>query len=124
MNESGMFQKADNFLDYVIVGAGLYLIYCALSMKITSRIPKSLVSRNIDTDNAPHRDEYISNMFLPSIVLGLILMLCGLSTWALPAMGVAVPEKTPMITSLVAMSLVILFGIFSMNMQKKYLQKD
>ena len=124
MNETGMFQHADNFLDYVIVGAGLYLIYGALSMKITSRIPKSLVSRNIDIENAPRKDDYISNMFLPSIVLGLILVLCGLTTWVLPAAGIAVPEKTPMITSLIAMALVILFGIFSMNMQKKYLQKD
>ena len=121
MNELGMFEKADNFLDYVIIGAGIYLIYGALSMKIASKIPKSLVSRGIDTENAPHKDEYISNMFLPSLVLGFILILCGVSTWALPAMGVMLPEKTPVVTSLVAMALVILFGIFSMNMQKKYL---
>ncbi len=124
MNETGMFSQADNFLDYVIVGAGLYLIYGALSMKIASRIPRSLVSRNIDIENAPHKEEYINNMFLPSIVLGLILILCGLSAWAFPAMGIIVPEKTPMATSLIAMCLVILFGIFSMNMQKKYLQKN
>ncbi len=118
-----MFEKADSFLDYVIIGAGVYLIYGGLLMKLAGRIPKSLISRNIDPENATDKDAYISNMYLPCIVLGLIMILCGTSTWILPALGIMLPEKTTMVTSLIAMTIVILFGIFSMNMQKKYLVK-
>ena len=123
MNETGMFEKADSFLDYVILGAGIYLIYGGLLMKLAGKIPKSLISRNIDPENAPDREAYINSMYLPCIVLGLIMILCGTSTWILPMTGIVLPEKTTMITSLVAMTVVILFGIFSMNMQKKYLSK-
>ncbi len=121
MDESAMFGKADSFLDYVILGAGIYLIYAGIIMKAAGRIPKSLISKNVDVDNAPNKEEYISNMFLPCIVLGFIMVLCGASTWVLPALGIALPEKMTMITSLISMTIVILFGIFSMNMQKKYL---
>ena len=123
MDESAMFGKADSFLDYVIIGAGLYLIYAGIIMKTAGRIPKSLISRNIDVENAPDKDEYINNMFLPCIVLGIIMTVCGASTWILPALGIVLPVKTTMVTSLISMTIVILFGIFSMNMQKKYLAK-
>lgn len=123
MDESAMFGKADSFLDYVILGAGVYLIYAGIIMKTAGRIPKSLISKNVDLDNAPDKDEYINNMFLPCIVLGLIMLLCGASTWILPALGIELPEKMTMITSLISMTIVILFGVFSMNMQKKYLLK-
>ena len=123
MDESSMFGKADSFLDYVIIGAGIYLIYAGVIMKVAGRIPKSLISRNIDIENAPNKEEYINNMFLPCIVLGIIMAACGASTWILPALGIILPEKTTMVTSLISMAIVILFGIFSMNMQKKYLSK-
>ncbi|MBR5376083.1 MAG: hypothetical protein IK139_02275 [Lachnospiraceae bacterium] len=123
MDESSMFGKADSFLDYVIIGAGIYLIYAGVIMKVAGRIPKSLISRNIDVENAPNKDEYINNMFLPCIVLGIIMAACGASTWILPGLGIILPEKTTMVTSLISMAIVILFGIFSMNMQKKYLSK-
>ena len=123
MNESAMFDRADSFLDYVILGAGVYLIYAGIIMKVAGRIPKSLISKNVDIENAPNKEEYINNMFLPCIVLGFIMLLCGASTWILPALGIAIPEKMTMITSLISMTIVILFGVFSMNMQKKYLIK-
>ena len=64
MDESSMFGKADSFLDYVIIGAGIYLIYAGVIMKVAGRIPKSLISRNIDVENAPNKDEYINNALI------------------------------------------------------------
>ncbi len=123
MNELSMFNSADGFLDLIIIAAGGYLMYAALIMKVAGKIPSTLISRNVDPEKASNKEEYIKNMFIPSLIMGLILVLSGLSNYILPAIGIILPEKGPMIISIVSMAIVIIFGIYSMNMQKKYLRE-
>ncbi len=122
MNENQMFDRADSFLDLVIIGAGGYLMYCALVMKISGKVPSTLVSRNVDPENSPHKDEYIKSMFLPTLLMGLIMVLCGISAYLLPAVGIILPANSGIITSLISMAIVVIYGIYTMNMQKKYLK--
>ena len=87
-----MGNNIDAFLDMLEVAAGAYLIYCAISMKYSGKISSGLVSRSLDLDKAPDKAAYIRSMFLPDIILGIILILCGCMTVLLPKIGVTVTE--------------------------------
>lgn len=111
----------DTFMDILEILAGAYMIYCAVKMKTTGNIKNDLVSRNIDPDKAPDKDGYIKKMFLPDIITGVILILCGCATSMLPAVGVSLPELAREIIIGIALAVFIIYGVASMNAQKKYL---
>lgn len=117
-----MGNTVDAFLDMLEVAAGAYLIYCAISMKYSGKISSGLVSRSLDLDKAPDKAAYIRSMFLPDIILGIILILCGCMTTFLPKIGITVTDTLSNIVLGCALALCILYGFFAMKMQKKYLE--
>ncbi|MBO6112658.1 MAG: hypothetical protein J6P45_06390 [Lachnospiraceae bacterium] len=122
MNEGALGQNADYFLDLLLVAAGGYLIYAAIVMKVTGRIANTLISRNIDPDRAPDKEGYIRRMFIPCIIMGCLMVLCGLFTVIIPRVSLNLPSYAPVALYLFSMGLVIAFGVYSINLQNRYLK--
>lgn len=111
----------NTFMDILEILAGAYMVYCAVKMKTTGEIKNDLVSRSIDPDRAPDKEGYIKAMFLPDIIMGVILILCGCATTGLPAAGVSLPEIANELIIGFALAIFIIYGVMSMKAQKKYL---
>ncbi|MCR5487685.1 MAG: hypothetical protein K6F35_09190 [Lachnospiraceae bacterium] len=110
------------FLDILVIAAGLYLVYSAILMRLRGEIQGSLISRNIDLKNAPDKQGYIRVMFWPNLLAGVMLALCGITTSVLPRLGVVLPEQINTWVFLVALVVIMAYGILSMNAQNKYLR--
>ncbi len=123
MNESAFAQSTNSILDIMVVGAGIYLIWSALMMKLKGIIPKSLISKNIDPDKAPDKQGYIEHMFIPCILMGLLMAAGGGVFTLMTYLHIAMPEMGPTVFYLGSMAVVIAFGVYSMNMQKRYLKE-
>ena len=122
MNEAQMGQDADYFMDIMILVAGVYMVYAGLLMKSTGKITKSFVSRNIDIDNAPEKDKYIKHMFLPTMLIGIMMLFCGFFPMIVPQLNITLPENSSIVLYLISMGLIIAFGVYSLNMQNRYLK--
>ncbi len=117
-----MNDNTNMFLDLLMIAAGGYLVYCAFLMKLKGEIGTSLISRNVDLSQAPDKAGYIRTMFLPNLIMGLFMILSGVSTSFLPKIGIGLPEKASTWIFLAALVLLVIYGIVSMNAQNKYLK--
>lgn len=123
MDENAFSQNSNSLLDILVIGAGIYLIYSAVIMKLKGEIPKSLISKNLDPDKAPDKQGYIEHMFIPCILMGILLMVGGGVFTAFTYLHLTMPETAPTVFYLGSMAIVIAFGVYSMNMQKRYLKE-
>ncbi len=122
MNEMAFGQSADSFLDILVVAAGLYLVYAGIIMKLKGEIPKSILSKNIDLDNAPDKAAYIRNMFIPCICMGALLIIGGGVFTAFAFFNITLSSNVIMGFYIGSMAVVIAFGVYMMNMQNRYLK--
>lgn len=113
--------QMDTLMDILEILAGAYMIYCAVKMKKTGNVKNDLVSRSIDPDKAPDKEGYIKAMFLPDIVMGILLILCGCISSGLPLIGVNVPELFNQLLIAFVLVLFIIYGVYSMKTQKQHL---
>ncbi len=123
MNEKSFGQNADSFLDILVAGAGIFLIYAAVVMKVKGEIPKSILSKNIDLDTAPDKEGYISHMFIPCICMGILLLAMGTALIAFTYLSFTLTETQMTAFYIGSMAVVIAFGVYTMNMQNRYLKK-
>ncbi|MBE5852481.1 MAG: hypothetical protein E7299_05945 [Lachnospiraceae bacterium] len=111
------------FLDILIIGCGLYLVYTAYKMKKTGEINNTvIVGKNCDISKAKDKQGFIDYMYKKSIIMGIIIALGGAFDYAnekylnIPYMG--------LIGSIVFFVFIAIYCKITMDAQKKYLEPD
>ena len=123
MNEAAFAQNTNNMLDIFVILAGVYLICSSIVMKVRGEIPKSLISKNIDPDRAKDKPGYIEHMFLPCIFMGILLVAGGGVFTVFSFLHIEMPAMAPTVFYLGSMAIIIAFGVYTMNMQRRYLRE-
>ena len=68
----------DFMMDVLIIGFGLYLIYCAVKMKRTGELTKGVIIRkDADLTKAPDVPGFIRYMYAKVIAIGICTCICG-----------------------------------------------
>ncbi len=69
-----------SFIDIVVVGCGLYVIYLYIEMKKTGKIRESmLLPKGLDVKKCKDVDGYIRQIGPKQLILGIIALLCGVA---------------------------------------------
>ncbi|MDE6985318.1 MAG: hypothetical protein K2O99_12430 [Lachnospiraceae bacterium] len=105
-------------LDLIIMACGIYVIYWAVQMGSTNKIPAMLVGRSFPISRAKDPDGFIRFTFPRTLAVGIVLLVSGL----VGALGLFVTyplAETAMRLALVAV--MIGYGMVLMKAQRKYL---
>lgn len=110
----------DFMMDILIVGFGLYLIYCAVRMKQTGELTKGVIVRkDADLSKAPDVPGFIRYMYGKVIAIGICTTICG---------AIGIVNDTYMQLGMIYLGVIAIFvvaiGIFAfvtVKAQKKYL---
>ena len=105
-------------LDLLIMACGVYVLYWAVQMKMTNKIPDMLVGKGFPINRAKDPDGFIRFTFPITFVTGIVLLIAGL-IGALELLTAYPKAETLM--RLVLVIVVIGYGMVLMKAQKKYL---
>ena len=105
-------------IDLLIIACGVYVIYLAMQMIQTKKIPEMLVGKGFPTSRAKDKEGFIKATFPMTLVLGVILFAVGM----IGALGVfAAYPLVDTLLSIVLIAIIIVYGIFLLKAQQKYL---
>lgn len=105
-------------LDLLIMACGVYIIYWAVQMKSTNKIPEMLVGKGFPTDRAKDPEGFIKFTFPFTFAAGVMLLVAGM----VGALGItALYPAADIALRLVTVAVVIGYGMLLMKAQKKYL---
>ena len=108
-------------LDFVEIAVGLYVVYLAYVMKKTGKLTNNaLISKNLDLNKAPDPEGYIKATFVPDIISGVVLVLCGIVSRA--TYGTALYEDMQVVTMVASLVIIFAFGYIIISSQRKYLE--
>lgn len=69
-----------SFIDILVAGCGLYVIYLYIEMKKTRKIRESmLLPKGLDVKKCKDVDAYIQQIGPKQLVLGIIALVCGVA---------------------------------------------
>lgn len=105
-------------LDLLIMACGVYVVYWAVQMKSTNRIPAMLVGKGFPINRAKDPKGFIRFTFPFTFATGVILLAIGL----VGALGIF--RTYPLADTLMRIVLVVVviaYGMMLMKAQKKYL---
>lgn len=105
-------------LDLLIMGCGIYMIYWAVQMKTTNKIPSMLVGKGFPINRAKDPNGFIKFTFPYTFAAGIVLLAGGF----VGALGLFVTQ--PLVETLMRLLLVVVivaYGMVLMKAQKKYL---
>lgn len=105
-------------MDLLIMACGVYVIYWAVQMKSTNKIPTMLVGKGFPVNRAKDPAGFIRFTFPFTFVTGVLLFVIGL-TGALGILSAYPLADTLM--RIVMVVVVIAYGMVLMKAQKKYL---
>lgn len=105
-------------LKLLIMACGVYMIYWAMQMKTTHKIPEMLVGKGFPIDRAKNPEGFMKNTFPFTIGTGIVLFAAGLA--GALEIFILYPWVDTVIM-LVVILVLVLYGIFLMKAQKKYL---
>lgn len=108
----------ENIMDVLIMACGAYLIYGGITMKTTKTIPPMLLGKGIDLKRAKDIPGYIEKMFVPTLSVGILTILCGI-VGVSGMLNTYVWGQTAM--TFVFLAFIIAYGFWLVKMQKKYL---
>lgn len=108
-------------LDFVEIVIGAYVIFLAYQMKTTGKLTNNaLISKNVDLNKAPDPAGYINATFIPDIICGAVLVLCGIASRATE--GTAAYDNVQIITMVLSVVIIFSFGYVIIKAQRKYLE--
>ena len=108
-------------LDFVEIAVGLYVIYLAYVMKKTGKLTNNaLISKSVDLNKAPDPQGYIDATYIPDIISGIVLVLCGIASRARD--GTAYYYNVQVITMIASVVIIFAFGYVIVKSQRKYLE--
>ena len=105
-------------LDLLIMACGIYIIYWAVQMKTTNKIPVMLVGKGFPINRAKDPEGFIKFTFPFTFATGIVLLAVGLAG----ALGLFV--LNPLVETVIRVVLVVVivaYGMVLMKAQKKYL---
>lgn len=105
-------------LDLLIMACGVYIIYWAVQMKTSNKIPAMLVGKGFPINRAKDPDGFIKFTFPFTLATGIVLFAAGL-TGALELFAARPLAETLM--RLVLVIVIVVYGMMLMKAQKKYL---
>lgn len=105
-------------LKMLIMACGVYMIYWAVQMISTHKIPQMLVGKGFPTDRAKDPEGFIKVTFPLTMGMGIILLAVGL-TGALEIF-IEYPIVDTLLT-LVMLIALVLYGMILLRAQKRYL---
>lgn len=108
-------------IDLLITGCGVYVIYWAMQMMQTKKIPEMLVGKGFPISRAKDPEGFVKATFPFTLGLGIVLFVAGI----LGALQIfaAYPVADTMI-SVVLVIVIFLYGSFLLKAQQKYLIGD
>lgn len=105
-------------LDLLIMACGVYIIYWAVQMKSTQKIPEMLVGKGFHIDRAKDPEGFIKFTFPFTLLTGVLIFAAGL----LGGLGIfRLYPLADMLSRLLTVAVLIGYGSLLMKAQKKYL---
>lgn len=105
-------------LDLLIMACGVYMVYWAVQMKSTNKIPAMLVGKGFPINRAKDPDGFIRFTFPFTFVTGVMLFFMGL----VGALGLFITYPlAETLMRIVMVVVIIAYGVVLMKAQKKYL---
>lgn len=105
-------------LDLLIMACGIYMIYWAVQMKTTNKIPAMLVGKGFPVNRAKDPKGFINFTFPLTFGTGVVLLAAGL----VGALGLfAVQPLAETLMRLLLVVVIVAYGMVLMKAQKKYL---
>lgn len=105
-------------LDLLIMACGVYIVYWAVQMKSTNKIPAMLVGKGFPIDRAKDPEGFIRYTFPFTFLTGVVLFLAGM----LGALGIfGLYPAADIVLRIVTVVVIIGYGTLLMKAQKKYL---
>ena len=105
-------------LDLLIMACGIYIIYWAVQMKTTNKIPVMLVGKGFPINRAKDPEGFIKFTFPFTFATGIVLLGVGL-VGALELFATNPLAETVM--RIVLVIVIVAYGMVLMKAQKKYL---
>ncbi len=102
----------------LIMACGVYMMYWAVQMNISGKIPEMLVGKGFPISRAKDPKGFIKFTFPFTLATGIVLFVSG----GIGALGVL--SQRPMLDTLinlVIIAVIIIYGMILMQAQKKYL---
>lgn len=105
-------------LQMLIMACGVYMMYWAVQMNMSKKIPTMLVGKGFPISRAKDPDGFIKFTFPFTLGTGIVLFVAG----ALGALDIFAPYPwLDTAVSLIIVIVVIIYGAILMKAQKKYL---
>lgn len=105
-------------MDILITACGVYIIYWAMQMIQSKKIPEMLVGKGFPISRAKDPEGFIRRTFPMTLILGILLFIAGIVG------ALEVFALYPYVDTLISVVLVIIiisYGVLLMNAQRKYL---
>ncbi len=114
-----------NLFDILVIGAGLYMAYCSVMMKIKGQINSSVVlSRNVDENSLKDKEGFIGYIWWKLLAVGLLCAASGV--FNLVYTSVAEVSDTYIFVQIGVNTfffiLLIVYGVVVVKAQKKYMK--
>ena len=105
-------------LDLLIMACGVYMVYWAIQMKSTNKIPAMLVGKGFPINRAKDPEGFIKFTFPFTFSAGVVLFVMGL----IGALGLFITYPlAETLMRIVLVAVIIAYGVVLMKAQKKYL---
>lgn len=105
-------------LDLLIMACGVYMVYWAVQMKSTNKIPEMLVGKGFPINRAKDPQGFIKFTFPYTFGAGAVLLVSGL----LGALELFILYPiADTLVSIVPVVVIICYGVILMKAQRKYL---
>ena len=105
-------------LDLLIMACGVYMIYWAVQMRSSNKIPVMLVGKGFPIDRAKDPDGFIRFTFPFTFSTGVVLFALGL----VGALGLFITYPlAETLMRIVLVAVIVIYGMILMKAQKKYL---
>lgn len=105
-------------LQILIMACGIYMMYWAMQMKTTNKIPEMLTGKGFPINRAVDPEGFMKKTFPVTLGMGILLFVVG----TISALGVLAlypaAETILMICLLIAL---VIYGKYLLKVQKKYL---
>ncbi|MBQ3165057.1 MAG: hypothetical protein IJC02_11095 [Lachnospiraceae bacterium] len=105
-------------IQILILVCGIYMIYWAMQMKLTNKIPEMLTGKGFPINRAVNPEGFMKKTFPVTLGMGILLFVAGMIGGLKVLVFYPMADTILMIALLVALSF---YGKFLLKAQKKYL---
>lgn len=105
-------------IQILILVCGIYMIYWAMQMKLTNKIPEMLTGKGFPINRAVNPEGFMKKTFPVTLGMGILLFVAGMIGALKVLVFYPMADTILMIALLVALSF---YGKFLLKAQKKYL---